>query len=190
MMAVLHWFSCYWYAESHQEDSKSWIMSDAFLRICMRLLRTLKKLINILSVFGYESAESNVFYSTFAANAYAYISVKSWTVLNFRRTHVSKVKWRPVAAAEYMHWLKTIFLFNLLHNEQRCDFSNWGHKSFMFFINLLYLYFSTEKLKQWQITRYLSFTTLFCEIPHKWGRPHYPTGQFTPSFPTYSRGQK
>ena len=26
------------------------------------------------------------------------------------------------------------------------------------------------------MTRYLSFTILFCQIPHSWGRPHYPAG--------------
>ena len=35
------------------------------------------------------------------------------------------------------------------------------------------------------MTRYLSFTILFCQMPHRWGQPHYPTGQFTPSSPTY-----
>ena len=38
------------------------------------------------------------------------------------------------------------------------------------------------------MTRYRSFTILFCQIPHRWGRPHCPTGQFTPSPPTSCRG--
>ena len=33
------------------------------------------------------------------------------------------------------------------------------------------------------MTKYLSFTILLCQIPHRWGRPHYSTGQFTPSSP-------
>ena len=35
------------------------------------------------------------------------------------------------------------------------------------------------------MTRYLSYTILFCQISHRWGRPLYPTGQYTPFSPTF-----
>ena len=34
------------------------------------------------------------------------------------------------------------------------------------------------------MTSYLSYFILFCQLPHRWGRPLNPTGQFTPSSPT------
>ena len=35
------------------------------------------------------------------------------------------------------------------------------------------------------MTRYLSYFILFCQLPHRWGQPLNPTGQFTPSSPTH-----